>query len=126
MPEHEIDLPLHKGKPPLTLNQRIHWAEKNRHTRCIRESVGWQAKTLALNLGVREHITVSCHYATGDRRRRDTDNLVPSFKPAIDGLVDAGLIVDDDPQHVTLVMPTIHNGTGKRRLWITIHITEES
>lgn len=124
MTTHEIDLPLHKGKPPLTLNQRLHWSEKARRTRMIRETVGWQAQ--AMRLGHAPHISVQLHYTTGDRRRRDSDNLVPTMKPAVDGLVDAGVVPDDDPAHVTTIMPAIYNGTGKRRLWITIHITEEA
>ena len=30
-----------------------------------------------------------------DRRRRDIDNLVAASKPALDGLVDAGILADD-------------------------------
>jgi crossover junction endodeoxyribonuclease RusA len=122
--DHEIDLPLWKGKPPLTLNQRLHHQEKARRTKRIRESVGWQA--MAMRLGHARHISVQLHYKTGDRRRRDSDNLVPSMKPAVDALVDAGLVPDDDPLHVTTIMPAIYNGAGPRRLWITVHITEET
>lgn len=118
----EIDLPLWKGKPPLTMNQRIHWRQRAERTRKIRDSVAWKAK--AMLLGQHEHIAVQLHYATGDQRRRDADNLVPTMKPAVDGLVDAQLVPDDDPAHVTTVMPTIHNGPGTRRLWITITIAE--
>lgn len=121
MPDYEIDLPLWKGKPPLTMNQRLHWRQRAERTKRIRYSVAFKAK--AMLLGHHEHVSVQLHYATGDHRRRDQDNLVASMKPAVDGLVDAGLIADDDPTHVTTIMPTIHNGPGTRRLWITIHIT---
>ena len=37
-----------------------------------------------------------------DRRRRDEDNLVQYLlKPVKDGVVDAGVIIDDTPQYVT-------------------------
>ena len=36
-----------------------------------------------------------------DRLRRDQDNLVPTLKPCIDGLVDAGVIPDDTPEYVS-------------------------
>ena len=125
MTDHEIDLPLHKGKPPLTLNQRLHWSEKARRTKMIRQVVAWRAA--ALKLGLCEHISVSMHYAPGDNRwRREGDNLVASMKPAVDALVDAGIVVDDDPRHVTTIMPAIHPGPGRRRLWLSIHITEEA
>jgi crossover junction endodeoxyribonuclease RusA len=114
----EIELPLHRGKAPLTLNQRLNRFEQNRRTQKIRESVGWQAR--AKKLRPVHHISVGLHYATGDARRRDTDNLVPTLKAACDGLVDAGVVPDDVPQHMTKIMPTIHNGPGKRRLWITV------
>lgn len=118
----EIDLPLHKGKAPLTMNQRLHWLEQRARARTLREAAAWTAKNA--KLGQHKHISVQLHYATGDNRRRDTDNLVPTMKPAVDGLVDAGVVPDDDPAHVTTIMPAIHNGPGKRRLWLAIHITE--
>lgn len=120
----EIELPLHKGKPPLTANLRLHWSEEARRTKKIRATAGWAAK--AAKLGLCEHVTVQLHYATGDRRRRDADNLVATQKPAIDGLVDAGLIVDDDPQHITWWQPEIHLGPGPRRLWLTVTVTDLS
>lgn len=118
MTVYEIELPLVHGNAPLTLNQRLHWAEKNRRTELVRDCVHWQAA----KLGAHDHATVHLHYATGDRRRRDQDNLVATLKPAIDGLVKAGLIVDDTPRHVTWVPPVIHAGPGDRRIWITVEV----
>jgi crossover junction endodeoxyribonuclease RusA len=123
-PVIEIDLPLHKGKVPLTLNQRLGPYEKNRRTQVVRAAAGWRAK--ALNLGAVEHISVGMHYATGDNRGRDTDNLVPTLKAACDGLVDSGLVPSDLPKHMTKIMPTIHNGPGPRRLWLTVTVTDLS
>lgn len=37
-----------------------------------------------------------------DRRRRDAANAIQAMKPAVDGVVDAGLIPDDDWQHLTI------------------------
>ena len=121
MTTYEIDVPLWKGKPPLTMNQRLHWRQRAERTRVTRHAVGIRA--VALHLAPADHVSVQLHYASGDNRRRDTDNLVATLKPCVDGLVDAGLVVDDDPAHVTTIMPTIHNGPGSRRLWITIHIS---
>jgi hypothetical protein len=33
-------------------------------------------------------------------RPRDYDNLIAAMKPAVDGLVDAGYVADDDKAHV--------------------------
>lgn len=124
MTTYEIDVPLWKGKPPLTLNQRLHWREKAKRTQVTRDAVTWLVK--ALRLPSQEHISVQLHYATGDMRRRDQDNLVPTLKVCLDGCVRAGLVADDTPELVTWWAPEIVNGPGKRRLWITIHIAEEA
>ncbi len=115
---YELDIPLWHDKPPLTLNQRLHWRARAQRTRLIRDTTAWTARSL--HIGPQHHITVQLHYHPGDNRRRDTDNLVPTQKPAIDGLVDAGVIPDDTPDHITWRAPTIHPGPGDRRLWITI------
>lgn len=39
------------------------------------------------------------------RRRRDYDNLVAGLKPLIDGLVSAGIIEDDDSEHLVSLGP---------------------
>lgn len=123
----EIEVPLHRGKPPLTLNQRLHYHDKGKRTATVRSSVNLAMRhQRPRHIGPVDHVTVQLHYATGDHRRRDTDNLVPTMKPAVDGLVDAGLVVDDDPTHITTIMPVIHHGPGKRRLWLTVHITKEA
>jgi Holliday junction resolvase RusA-like endonuclease len=44
------------------------------------------------------HITIT--WVAKDKRRRDIDNLFASMKPYIDGLVLAGVIVDDSARHV--------------------------
>ncbi|MDA1229921.1 MAG: hypothetical protein O2856_04030 [Planctomycetota bacterium] len=42
-----------------------------------------------------------------DNRRRDTANMVHMCKPYIDGLVDAGMIVDDCWQHLRMIEPMV-------------------
>ena len=125
MAEYEIDVPMWKGKPPLTLNQRLHWSEKARRTKTVRQAVGWAAKAAKIGYML-DHISVQLHFATGDERRRDADNLTATQKPCFDGLVDAHVIPDDTPRHLTWWAPEIVNGPGKRRLWITIHTHEEA
>lgn len=120
----EIDLPLVVHGKPLTLNQRHHHKAKARLVAEIRRAAGWATK--ALKLGHHDHVSVQLHYRPGDARRRDPENLVATQKPAIDGLVDAGLIDDDDPLHLTWWAPAIHPEPGKRRLWLAIHLPEES
>jgi hypothetical protein len=44
-----------------------------------------------------------------DRRYcRDPDNLLASLKPAIDGCVDAGIILGDDDKHLQYKLPVMY------------------
>lgn len=91
--------------PPreLSPNARNNWYPKAAKVRAYRQS----CKVDALNVR-REHeaqgmtfplatpATLLLTFVLTTRQRRDLDNLVASFKAGLDGLVDAGLIVDDD------------------------------
>ncbi len=54
-----------------------------------------------------EHVIVlvSIYYST--RRRRDDDNAMGSLKPYYDGIVDSGLVADDDKINMTRIMPRL-------------------
>lgn len=118
MTRHRLDLSF--NRPPLTSNQRHHWAVRARTVREVRSEVAWRAH--ATGLGTQQHITVELHYHPADRRRRDADNLVPTLKAACDGLVDAGLVADDTPAYMTKHMPVIHPPDPGRgpACWLTI------
>lgn len=119
----ELDIPLHRGKPPLTANQRLHWAEKGRRTREVRTAVAWRAKAAKVPQAL--HVTAQLHYHAADHKRRDPSNLYATSKPAIDALQDAGVVPDDDPRYVTEVNPIIHPPVPNRprRLWLQIEVT---
>ena len=114
MPDH-VTLAL--SKPPLSLNDRMHWATKARIVKNVRK----HAADMARGLGPYAAATVTLHYQPRDRRKRDRDNLYASLKPCIDGLVDAGVIPGD---HAELVEPrvVIHEPTKGEpgRLWLTV------
>lgn len=114
----EIDVRMVMRGRPLTLNDRMHWRVKAELVRIIRNSVAWQAKQQ--RIGALKHATIQLHYAPGRGGKHDADNLVATSKPAVDGLRDAGVIVDDSTEHVTQLMPTIHPGKGVRRCWLEI------
>lgn len=118
----EIDLPLVADGRPLSLNHRHHPIVRNRMVQEIRKAAGWGA--VAAKIGRHRHVSVQLHYRPGDARRRDTENLVASQKPAVDGVVDAGVIPDDTPRHLTWQPPQIHDGPGPRRLWLEITTQE--
>ncbi|MEJ6549861.1 hypothetical protein PQI66_09925 [Corynebacterium sp. USCH3] len=99
-------MPLSFTRPPLNLNQRLHWRKKAAITRELRREAWVRAR--GMRLGLYPHITVTLHWQAPDRRRRDSINPTPTHKALVDGLVDAGVIPDDTPQYVTEHMPVIH------------------
>lgn len=123
----EIDLPmvipLKSGSTrPLTHNDRLHYRRRAPLIRNIRHAAATWARSKKIPPA--EHITVQLHYAPGPARSvTDAPNLTATSKPAIDGLVDAGIVPDDKDEHVTELMPVIHRGPGARRLWLTIAAT---
>jgi crossover junction endodeoxyribonuclease RusA len=120
---YRIDVPMVVGYPgrPLSLNDRFHWRVKAQHVATIREAVAWTARSL--RIGQLSNATIQLHYAPGRGGKHDADNLVATSKPAVDGLRDAGVIVDDSTEHITQLMPTIHPGKGHRALWLEIEVT---
>lgn len=85
-------------KPPLSLNDRMHWRKKASITKDIRQYVLQTAWYVIPACSAAE---VELHYVPRDKRRRDRDNLVATLKPCMDGLVDAGVIPDDTPEFLT-------------------------
>lgn len=98
---YRLDLPYER--PPLTANQRMHWARKAQITRAVRFS----AKVAARDIPALGRCSVHLVWTVTDRRRRDADNLVPTLKACADGLVDAGIVADDVPALMTKRMPEI-------------------
>ena len=80
-----------------------------------REAAGWAAKEA--QVPKLDCPTVQLHFYPGDNRRRDAVNLALVHKAVVDGLVDVGVLTDDDPEHVVELMPKIHKGRGERR-WV--------
>jgi len=106
--------------PPLSLNGRMHWAQKAEITRKLR---GYVTATAGARLHVPrcQRINVTLVYVPRDGRRRDRDNLVATLKPCIDGLVDAGIVPDDSPEYVTWGPPEIAKPNAKDpHLYLTI------
>lgn len=83
--------------PPLTLNQRMHWAVKARLTKEVRLI----AKVKARGIPDLERCSVELVWYVTDKRRRDADNPVLTLKALCDGLVDAEIVPDDTPEYMT-------------------------
>ena len=84
-----IRIPL--AKNPLSLNGRDHWRVKAKHTKTWRTFAALNASRFPA-LG---KCDVTLIWFVTDNRRRDEDNLYPLLKALCDGLVDAGVTVDD-------------------------------
>lgn len=96
------------ARAPLSMNDRMHWGKKAKITKQIR------ALTHATVRRVPEltRIEVALEWVVGDKRRRDVDNVMPTFKAMCDGLVDAEIVEDDIPALMTKLMPVIRYEKG--------------
>lgn len=114
-------------EPPCDLisaNGRLHFRKRAELTKKWRGLAG-ETAALYANTGFAErhdraHITVTIRFATN--HRRDVGNYYPTAKAIVDGLVDAGVLPDDDDRH--LIGPDLRreypNGTPR----VTVHIKE--
>jgi len=104
----------------LTANQRKHHMERARITRDLRETAGWLARYQRVPQLDRAHVLAV--YCPPDARRRDPANWHPSVKALVDGLVDVGVLPDDDAKH--LDGPDIRLGQITARGRMVLVITE--
>ncbi len=86
----------------LHAHNKGHWRAKSTATKQLRELA--QALVTQKGRGREQWRRACVHYRfyVPDNRRRDTANMIQATKPAIDGLVDAGLIKDDCWQHLSI------------------------
>jgi crossover junction endodeoxyribonuclease RusA len=82
----------------LSSNQRPHWAAKSRKTKALRERAYYLAKAQKLTAPTPASLIVEVGYPK--RGRADPENGQPTYKALIDGMVDAGVIPDDDSSHI--------------------------
>lgn len=85
------EIPLPWPKPPLSLNDRMHWAKRHRITSELR-LIG---KAKARPIPPLGRCRVTLVWYVNDRRRRDEDNPMPTLKALADGVADAGVVTDD-------------------------------
>jgi crossover junction endodeoxyribonuclease RusA len=84
----------------ISSNARTGWRNKSKLTKRWREAAGWRAKEAGIPAMQRAEIEALVILPT--RRRRDPHNLIDTFKACCDGLVDVGVLPDDDATHLTL------------------------
>ena len=110
--------------PPGTLlinaNQNMHWRDRSKLVKAIRQTAWAIARRDKLPALQRAHIYYVIHPDT-QTRRRDPGNWSPSAKAAVDGLVDAGVLPDDNKEHLLGPDPRIGDPVKGSQLvlWIT-------
>ena len=106
----DLDIPANLW---LTANGRLHWAAKASRTKRIRRLAFLLAQKLPAMDAANIHAAIS--YPTA--RRADPANASPTVKAAIDGIVDAGVLPDDDHRHVPGVTFSRGPDTGTTGLY---------
>lgn len=107
----------------INANHRTHWAEKARRTKAWRAAAYYAAAQVprrqrTFTKPVR--ITCTAHKTRGGRF--DVANLYGTFKAAIDGLVDAGVVPDDSNEWV--IGPDMRAGEKRDVACVVVTVTE--
>jgi len=79
----------------ITSNSRLHWADKAKRTRAIRDMAHVLCRHEHRHLRL-DGADLAVESRWPDRRRRDASLIAPMVKAAVDGCVDAGLFADDN------------------------------
>ena len=110
-------------------NWRGHWAEKYQPARVYHDAVYYSCVDTR-NRGEKEGMKFPLRRAKLDLtvvfrgvRRRDRDNILARFKSGLDAVKDAGLIEDDDSEHLEIGKVEIRADPGLAPLTI-ISLTE--
>lgn len=117
-----LTLPWHT--PPLSLNDR----GQTRGARAAKSATVADIRGVVKLLARKEKVPpcnaihVQIHWRPKDRRRRDSDNVIATLKPCLDGLVDAGVVADDTGEFVDWSRPRIHlpDKTAGPAMWLVI------
>lgn len=101
------------GRPPLSLNRSLHPKAAHRLKKRIKSDTHWIAK--AQRIPRLEFAEVLLVWHKMNNCTADADNIAATLKPALDGLVAAGVFVDDDGRTVCTGQRITYPGKGKRR-----------
>ena len=124
-------LALPPGLKLLNANQRVHHRVRSEATNRIRAAAMMAcsedptmraALVLAGDQPLLRHAYILGVLHPPSRRRADPANWYPSFKAAVDGIVDAGVLEDDD--HTRLVGPDMRIGAVTPGGRLVLHIQE--
>ncbi len=99
---HEFTFVLTRGEL-LSANDRLHWRRKAERVQALRLRASVAYARAGRPQMMRAHCTATVSYP--DARRRDVENLAPTLKALVDGLVTPypsgrGMLPDDDDKHL--------------------------
>ena len=112
----ELPLPAKELSP----NARVHWSVRNRATQEAKDAVVCAVLEQRARSKPLATATVTVRFVVPNYRRRDHQNLIASSKAYVDGLVLAGVIVDDDTKHIKEVYPPVEMRRGQRMTIIEV------
>lgn len=99
--------------PYINANGRGHWANKARATKHLRDEVHIHCRTLKIP-DLTGRCMVQLEYIPKVGRGPDPDNLWPTEKACVDGLQDAGVLLNDRQTDLTRTVP--HVAKADRRV----------
>lgn len=124
-PYQALKLVIHKNNW-MTSNQRTHWAKNAEKSAALKQAAYIHARKNRLT-PICEPVWVHALIGLPTMHRFDPPNAWPTIKPIIDGLVDAGVLQDDDSAHVPYTsFSRDPNKSPKDKYRITIYLVPES
>ncbi|WP_052424104.1 hypothetical protein [Nonomuraea candida] len=116
-PVYKIELPA--GTKLLNANDRLHWRRQQPIKKNLRETACWLAR--AAKVPAMKRARMVGVFEPPNKRRRDPANWAPSWKAVVDGVVDAGVLPDDNSKYLEGPYPELGEVHPKGRLVLYIY-----
>ena len=113
---------LSPNRPPGSLGGRM---AKAAATKRYRRIACEAARAQAIETGPWRRATVQATFVHQQARRRDDVNHLAMLKPAYDGVVDSGVLFDDDSEHLTTLPASFRVGQDSRVELTFSHISAQ-
>ena len=84
----------------LSSNQRLHWAPKKDRTKWLRNTAANRAWLSHHIDSYSTTVRITAHIGYASNAKADPNNAAPTTKALIDGLVEAGMFIDDSHEWV--------------------------